>query len=130
MATRSSIAQVTADGKIEAIYCHWDGYLEGVGTELDTNYTSANKVSELIALGDISSLRSTPEETQSYHKWRGEPIRTYSFNSVAAYLKWSRNADCEFAYLYNAQDKNWEYNDGDNNQFYPVHLAFAKAFRG
>jgi len=56
MATRSTIALEYADGTIHQIYCHWDGYFEGVGKTLLKHYTDPFKVRELIDLGDISSL--------------------------------------------------------------------------
>ena len=56
MGTRSRIAIKNTDGSIKSIYCHWDGYLCGVGKTLLENYKDENKIKELIALGDISSL--------------------------------------------------------------------------
>jgi hypothetical protein len=44
-------------GSIKAIYCHWDGYLEHNGSLLEKHYNSSPKVNNLIALGDLSSLR-------------------------------------------------------------------------
>ena len=64
MATRSRIGYETASGKIKTIYCHWDGYPEGVGKILQEKYTNPTDVEELIKLGDISSLRETLEETE------------------------------------------------------------------
>jgi hypothetical protein len=56
MATRSTIALEYADGTVDQIYCHWDGYLEGVGKILLENYMDPFKVQELMDLGDVSSL--------------------------------------------------------------------------
>ena len=56
MATRSTIAIAREDGTVAQVYAHWDGYLEGNGALLVNNYNTADKVEELIALGDISSL--------------------------------------------------------------------------
>lgn len=55
MATRSRIAIKTKEG-IKSIYCHWDGYPEGVGVTLKNFYKTPKKVKELIALGSISVL--------------------------------------------------------------------------
>ena len=30
MATRSAIGMKTPEGKIKAIYCHWDGYVDNL----------------------------------------------------------------------------------------------------
>lgn len=57
MATRSTIALEFADGTVQQVYCHWDGYLENNGAILQGHYVDPFKVRELIDLGDISSLR-------------------------------------------------------------------------
>ncbi|MUN83853.1 hypothetical protein EZ054_13565 [Enterococcus faecalis] len=31
MGTRTAIFKEQADGTYQGIYCHWDGYIEGVG---------------------------------------------------------------------------------------------------
>jgi len=85
MATRSRIAIEKANGTVESIYCHWDGYPENNGEILDNYYTDEKKVQSLIDLGDISSLRpnveapeghsfESPDEetTVAYRRDRGE----------------------------------------------------------
>jgi hypothetical protein len=42
---------------VRAVYCHWDGYLEHNGSLLQKHYSASPKVNNLIALGDLSSLR-------------------------------------------------------------------------
>ena len=56
MGTRSTIALEFADGTVEQVYCHWDGYLENNGKILFENYSDPFKLRDLIDLGDISSL--------------------------------------------------------------------------
>ena len=56
MGTRSTIGIQNEDGSVTGIYCHWDGYLNHNGRILNDYYTNEDKVRELIALGDISSL--------------------------------------------------------------------------
>jgi hypothetical protein len=56
MGTRSTIALEFADGTVEQVYCHWDGYLENNGKILRDHYTDPFKLRDLIDLGDISSL--------------------------------------------------------------------------
>ena len=58
MGTRSGIGIENPNtGAIKAIYCHWDGYLGHNGSILNKHYDSSPKVNNLIALGDLSSLR-------------------------------------------------------------------------
>lgn len=59
MATRSTIALEFADGTVQQVYCHWDGYLEHNGAILQEHYSDPFKLRDLIDLGDISSLKST-----------------------------------------------------------------------
>jgi hypothetical protein len=80
MGTRSTIALEFADGTVEQIYCHWDGYLSNNGAILQNHYMNPFKVKKLIELGDFSSLRDTVEETQEgCYSGRGEdcPARRY-----------------------------------------------------
>ena len=75
MATRSDIiVQHPKSGQYASIYCHNDGYLEHVGKMLFNHYDTLDKVIELVAMGGLSQLDSTPETTISYHKWRNEEI--------------------------------------------------------
>lgn len=56
MATRSTIALEFADGTVQMVYCHWDGYLSNNGKLLQEHWTDPFKVRDLIDLGDLSSL--------------------------------------------------------------------------
>jgi hypothetical protein len=56
MGTRSTIALEYADGTVDQIYCHWDGYLEHNGQILQAHYSDPFKLRELMDLGDMSSL--------------------------------------------------------------------------
>jgi hypothetical protein len=56
MGTRSTIALEFADGTVEQVYCHWDGYLEHNGKILAEHYSDPFKLRDLIDMGGISSL--------------------------------------------------------------------------
>jgi len=56
MATRSYIGVRNTDGSVDYIYCHFDGYPDGVGKTLTKYYSKMNQVSELMELGDLSVL--------------------------------------------------------------------------
>ena len=56
MGTRSTIALEFADGTVEQVYCHWDGYLAHNGQILFQYYSDPFKLRDLIDLGDMSSL--------------------------------------------------------------------------
>ena len=57
MATRSTIALEFADGTVQQVYCHWDGYLSNNGRILAEHYRDPFKVQQLINNGAISSLK-------------------------------------------------------------------------
>jgi hypothetical protein len=69
MATRSTIGVLNTDGSVTAVYCHWDGYPEHNGKVLMENYTTEEKVRELIGLGSISSLGSKIGEHHPFSKF-------------------------------------------------------------
>jgi hypothetical protein len=56
MGTRSTIALEYADGTVDQIYCHWDGYLDHNGVILRDHYSDPFKLQKLVELGDMSSL--------------------------------------------------------------------------
>jgi hypothetical protein len=56
MSTRSIIGRQSPDGKVTLIYCHSDGYITHNGRILHESYQSERKISQLLALGDISFL--------------------------------------------------------------------------
>ena len=69
MGTRSMIAiQNPYSKQIRAVYCHWDGYLEHNGAILQKHYSNSPKVNNLIALGDISSLRPEIGEKHDFSR--------------------------------------------------------------
>lgn len=76
MSTRSTIWIKKDEDKYDGIYCHFDGYLDGVGKTLIENYTDINKVMALIELGAISSLGKSIEcpENHSFDN----PIKGYT----------------------------------------------------
>ena len=69
MGTRSMIGIENPNTKaVKAVYCHWDGYLEHNGAILNEHYAASPKVNNLIALGDISSLRPEIGEKHAFSK--------------------------------------------------------------
>lgn len=56
MSTRSRIGIESTDGSIRSIYCHFDGYPDGVGATLIKHYSDPVKLRQLIDLGSISVL--------------------------------------------------------------------------
>ena len=67
MATRSYIGIRNLDASVSYIYCHYDGYPDGVGAILTEYYTDINKVNELMKLGDLSALGPEIGEKQDFN---------------------------------------------------------------
>lgn len=83
MGTRSTIALEFADGTVEQIYCHWDGYLSGVGAQLQSDYTDPFALRDLIDAGDTSTIGSPYSE-------RGENCPARKYKDIAEYF-----AECQ-----------------------------------
>lgn len=66
MATRSTIALEYADGTVDQIYCHWDGYLSHNGKLLMEYWQDPFKVQKMMDLGDMSALG---EEIEGGHEF-------------------------------------------------------------
>lgn len=110
MATRSTIGVTQEDGTIKAIYCHWDGYPEGVGAGLATYYNSKEQAEALISLGGFSALHETLEETKA-GAYGGESDSARTFTDVQDWLK-NFNSGEEYFYLYR-EDTGWKYSEGE-----------------
>jgi hypothetical protein len=120
MATRSRIAIELPSGEVHSIYCHWDGYPSNNGAILKEHYNTRDKVTQLISLGDISSLRprvkpnpdelgkhnfNTPIEdiVIAYHRDRAED---YSKPRVNADRNEYKDSDIEeWGYLFTKQNE-------------------------
>ena len=125
MATRSTIAMEFADGTVQQIYCHWDGYLEHNGKILFNHYVDPYKTRELIDMGGISSLCNTIEETKqgAYHFWRGEELRVAKFIDFKDYV--DNHQYEEYEYILR-KDGNW-YVQAHDDAFVMLKSALADA---
>jgi hypothetical protein len=100
MGTRSVIARENADGTVDAIYCHSDGYLSWNGRILAKHYADPAVVDELIALGGLSSLGEKigqkvdfgdpaalrGDQCRAYHRDRGEELQVDKYKNVTKLL--------------------------------------------
>ena len=80
MGTRSTIALEFADGTVQQVYCHWDGYLSNNGQILAKHYSNPFKLQELIDLGDLSSLRKDIGEKHAFSQFElpKEEVEAYT----------------------------------------------------
>lgn len=103
MATRSLIGFTKEDGKIQVIYCHWDGYPEYVGLQLWLNYKDEETIQKLMDLGDRSSLRGAPTEEDTYLVTQATKIVPTIYDDFQQFLD-NDKGGTEFFYLW---DKGW-----------------------
>ncbi len=141
MATRSAIGIKHGD-RIKAIYCHWDGYVEYVGTALNTYYQDSIKVNRLIAQGDLSSIGADIGEEHDfgaraeylddgiatqctfYGRDRGETHTEFkSFASEEDFVSHFDGCGSEYFYLY---DHGVWYVKSYRGEFKPLHQELVK----
>jgi hypothetical protein len=97
MGTRSTIALEFADGTVEQVYCHWDGYLDNNGRILQQSYMDPFKVKELVALGGFSSLRDSVEDTaEGAYTQRGEDLDINRYKNADEYFDCSQQEEYDY----------------------------------
>lgn len=130
MSTSSTISILKNDGTIEQVYAHWDGYVSNNGALLLVHYQDPQKVKDLIALGNVSSLNKNvhPSEgsghdfdkaekgvTTFYGRDRQEedqnPIQYKNRKDFFA------NGDFQgYDYLYKENNQKWYFVDTENTK--------------
>lgn len=116
MSTRSRIGiEDPETGKVRSIYCHFDGYLSGVGQTLLDHYKDRAKIEALMNLGDLSVLDEKVDPTPgSGHKFgnredgvciaytrdRGEDVPADEDEDAEAMFARATNGWEEYAYLF------------------------------
>lgn len=93
MSTRCFIGYRTEDKKINGVYCGHDGYPSYVGRILLDNYQDLEKVKELIARGDFSSIGETPDECD----WYDDDTTFRTYNSLSDIVE---NSSYDYVYVY------------------------------
>jgi hypothetical protein len=85
---------VMVGDKCRAVYVHWDGYLEGVGAELQ-GYTTQAEVEALIAPGDRSTL------TDGFYSERGEQgVEPTDYDTFAEFFTAVEGCWGEYYYIF------------------------------
>jgi len=118
MSTRSNIGCEYADGSVRFIYCHFDGYIEGVGAILKQYYDKYN-IDYLLDLGDLSVLGgsidcpndhsyNTPVKGHciAYGRDRGEhDCKSLLFPSLEDYINSGQWKGIDYIYI--LRDNKW-----------------------
>lgn len=109
MSTRSTIAVELADGTVSSVYCHWDGYLEGVGQTLVDYYSDRDLAVQLVHGGSISSLGINIHETDYYPDCESWVER---WRNMDDYVQNMREYAQEYNYLLDSTGQ-WTVTQGD-----------------
>ena len=127
MSTRCRIA-IEREGGYESIYSHSGGYPTGVGAILKHHYTTEEKVNELIALADISSLGDTvaEEDTVSYNRWRNEGTTSQTHTSLKELQKYTEDSWGDYLYVFSNGKWNAYQPDYDKESSWKVCKEFEK----
>lgn len=101
MSTRSLIAIENPDGTCRSIYCHHDGYPDGVGYVLREFYNTPEAIAALQELGDLSSLDETLDSCVAYHRDRGEDLNKATvWKNRSELVEHASDAWVEYVYLF------------------------------
>ena len=103
MATRARIGVLNPEGGVVSIYSHWDGYPDGVGKTLTECYGREDRAKRLVAMGGVSALKGTIEESTFYHRDRDEDLEIEESPNEAAFLKLAEKSGAEWAYLWTGE---------------------------
>ena len=121
MGTRSTIALEFADGTVEQVYCHWDGFLEHNGRTLQEHYSDPFKLQKLLALGGLSSLKEEigvkhPFEAPGTYNSPGWLAHDAKFGKMCLFYARDRGEDLEinrfkdiFEYERDGQEEEYDY---------------------
>ena len=139
---------------VKSIYCHWDGYLEHNGAILEKHYSNSPKVNNLIAQGDLSSLRpeigvkhlfssiELPKEEREAHEEavkdmctfytrdRGEDTPYKHFSTAKEAAAYYDGSWCEYFYLFkydeDLESGKWYYRTRDNGRWKRLATALKR----
>ena len=107
MSTNAAIGMKMADGSIRAVRLNWDGYVGYAGAILGGWYKTAGQVEALLALGELSEIKETPETCTAYHRDMGEDYRApFTFETVDEY-RYCGKGRLAAEYLYLFDDGKW-----------------------
>jgi hypothetical protein len=99
MATRSLIAYKNKDDTFNVVYCHFDGYLDGVGKVLSENYLTEESVNNLISMGDMSTLGKTLDECDFYAN-HGETLKVRRNLTFEEFMQKAKDLWTEYIYIF------------------------------
>lgn len=110
MSTHCGIGIKRKNGAVDATYCHFDGYLDGVGENLKNFFRDADKVSNLVSMGDLRGI-SDSGEVEAFDDEVGFDDK--HFRSVEEFLQ-SDLGTLEYTYLFDEDTNRWYFLGGED----------------
>lgn len=128
MSTRAHIGMIELDNdtpKVTYIYLHFDGFPDSVLPKLTQHYTTKEKMTELLSLGDLSVLdenigeqvsfddyaaRENNKQCLAYHRDRGKDLSVTEIHHDLAkqtFVRQSKSVD--HWYLFDCETQSWSY---------------------
>lgn len=101
---------VKLDGNYISVYCHFDGYIKGVGESLIKYYNNYDIILNMLLFGDFSYIS---ENIQPYYAWKEEE----NWDFVQPKLSNEMNFSEEYNYLFNYETNKWYVSKNDTNNF-------------
>lgn len=96
MATRALIGYEKGE-EVRFTYCHYDGYLEGLGVKLVRLYNTREDAKKLANLGDIRAIGDVPNDVEVLD---GGEIIEQSVGSIQEYAKQYDRYGVDYIYLF------------------------------
>jgi len=120
MSTRSLIAAQLEDGSFVSTYCHFDGYISGVGSTLYHNFNDAESAYEIADMGYLSSLYPDLSENTlaDNHANHDDPVYYPSLDDLVSEAK----NGIDYVYVWDNDLDAWTvyYTDGHLNMITQV----------
>lgn len=108
MSTRSIISIENSEDNYDAIYCHFDGYLSGVGACLFIHYKNERDIRELISRGDASFIRGKIDKCEFFTQ-RGEDLHIKRGITLQELKNYANDIFADYLYVYHPKEEAWHY---------------------
>lgn len=122
---------------VRSIYSHSDGYPSYVGKLLLENYTTPEKINQLLDLGDISLLgseigekhnfedRSHPTWCRAYGRDRNKDVKQIKARKHVSVAEFLMECKEDYTYLFDPATGQWSYRNWDS-ELNPLTMDICK----
>ena len=104
--------KISEDTEYLEVYCHFDGYLEGVGADLLSDFNNYDDVFNLIIKGDMSSINDYYYDRPHEEDWddiKPNELKTFDFN---------KKIPNDYYYLF--ENNKWIYRNWNDDEWHDL----------